>query len=289
VAQNEANRTISVDNNLEFLAKRSDDPVSGACRFLSFYGRQVMRMKRIKASSGAASRRSKTRGLGQPMKQIRTRKVGRPLGGKGGRPPRTPIKPNREWFKELLSHQHMTQAQLAAAINRHSSVLSKSLKGERRMDLDDVVGISNTLGVSPDDVIANLGYSVQPRGVPIVGKVTGEGRVSTVTARKGVLFRALQMPPDAEALVLETEGSKLAAYNGAVVVYMKTSSETPVPPDSIGRLCVVEADDHLVPILGVLKRAPQRNAVLLEVFGTGTEMTVHKLHRASIVLAIFMA
>lgn len=204
--------------------------------------------------------------------------------GVRGRPRKELLTPDIDWFKRKFRSIGLNQKEIAQAIGRHAAVLTRSLKGERRFDLDDVVKLANTLKVPLDEVARRLGYIFEARGTPIVGKVTGDGKVSQVTSRKGGFVATSDFPLDAVAYVAETEGSALAPYHGAT--FVTASGTGPAAPDVIGRLCIVEADDYLVPMLGLLGKAPSRGAVSLTVFGTGETFTLKAVHRASIVLAI---
>jgi hypothetical protein len=167
--------------------------------------------------------------------------------------------------------------------------MTRSLKGERRFDFDDAVALSNLIKQPLDEIAKHLGYKLEPRGVEIVGKITGDGRISTVSGRKGELSEVLGLPGGAQAYIAETRGTPLEAYDGAIVVVAEPAKNVPVPPDAFGRLCIVEADGQMVPLIGTLGKAPQRGSVALSIFGTGEQITLHRLHRAAIVLAITFA
>lgn len=209
------------------------------------------------------------------------------MAGARGRPRKEVLTPDIDWFKRQFRGAGLNQKEIALAIGRHAAVLTRSLKGERRFDLDDVVKLANTLKVPLDEVAKRLGYVFEARGIPIVGKVTGDGKVSQVTSRKGGFIATSDFPLDAVAYVAETEGSPLSPYNGAT--FVTASGAGPAAPDVVGRLCIVEADEHLVPMLGILGKAASRGAVTLTIFGTGETFTLKTVHRASIVLAILFA
>lgn len=206
-----------------------------------------------------------------------------------GRPPAVRSLIDLEWIKSRSRELGLTQADLARALTRDSSMITRSLKGERTFDGTDIAHLASVLQVSTDEIHRRLGHEVAARGVAVAGRVTGDARVSTVAARKGARIRALELPAGCEAYVAETKGTPLAAYDGASFVVAPMDTRHPVPPDAFGRLCIIEADSHLVPMLGTLGKAPARGAVLLTLFGAGETLTVHTVHRASPVLAIYFA
>lgn len=191
-----------------------------------------------------------------------------------------------EWIKQRCAELGLSQADLARALRRDSSMITRSLQGSRTFDGNDIAGLASALRVTTDEVHRRLGHPVPATGVTVAGKITSDARVSTVSARKGGKVRPLDIPPLAEAYVAETKGGPLEPYDKAQFIIAPTDPETPAAPDAFGRLCVVEADDHLTPFLGTLGKAATRGQVLLTLFGTGETLTVHRIHRATPVLAI---
>lgn len=191
------------------------------------------------------------------------------------------------WIVTRCKELGLTQADLARALRRDSSMITRSLQGGRAFDGADIAGLAATLQVSTDEIHRRLGHPVPSRGVVVAGKITGDAKVSTVSARKGALVRSLELPPDAEAYIAETEGTPLEEYHGACFVVAAMDARQPAALEAFGRLCVVEADDLLVPLLGTLGKAPSRAGVRLTLFGTNETMNVKKVHRASPVLAIY--
>lgn len=216
----------------------------------------------------------------------RTKRV---LTGKRKRTPAEPIPVDIDWFRARLKDRNITQRSLAAALKKDAAVLTRILQGKREFEASDVAVIAELLQENTDEVLRRLGAPVVARGVRIAGKITPDGRVSTVSARKGALMHSIDMPANAEALIAETEGGPLGAYNGAAFIYTPTSTDDPAPHECFGRLCIIEADNHLTPLLGTLAKASERGKVTLEVFGSEEKISVSKVHRASAVVAIFLA
>jgi hypothetical protein len=78
----------------------------------------------------------------------------------------------------------------------------------------------------------------------------------------------------------------LGFVNGAAFLYLPASEKMPVAATSLGQLCVIEADDHLNPFLGVLQKGIGRGSSNIVLFGTNETLTVQQVHRASPVIAI---
>lgn len=239
------------------------------------------------AKTDSAARKTKVGKLRKPTKEKQARpatQVGANM--RSGRPKASRPTADFEWIKHRCAELGLTQADLARALRRDSSMITRSLQGSRAFDGNDIAGLASALQVSTDEVHRRLGHPVPSAGVVIVGKITGDAKVSTVSARKGGRVRAIDIPAGAEAYVAETHGSPLEAFAGAHFIAAAVNHDAPVPPDSFGRLCIVEADVHLVPMLGTLGKATQRGHVMLTLFGSGEQITVQHVHRASPVLAI---
>lgn len=203
-----------------------------------------------------------------------------------GRPPKERLKIDSDWFNDRLKARGLSQRAAAQIIGRHASVFTRSLKGTRRFDVDDIVSLRSVLQCSSDDILRRLGYPVESYGVPIIGKITSDGRVSTVTGRKGGTVSIPDMPADARAYVVEADGGTLAAYANAAFIVQEGPAGATIKPEVFGRLCIVEADPHITPVLGVLGKAPQRGAVALTLFQSSEVIQLQKIHRCSEVLAI---
>jgi hypothetical protein len=199
-----------------------------------------------------------------------------------------PVEFDGEWFRARMRELNVSGRQLAAQLQRDPALVSRSLAGERTFDARDVVGLAQILEVSPEEILVRMGFTVGCFGVPIIGRVLGDGRVSTVTPRKGELVANVKTAREARALVVEADKGDFAPYNGAAFVYTPDPA-TPVPVTAFGRLCVVECDEEIVPILAVVGRADSRGRSRLTVFATGEEKTAVKVHSAAPIVKIVMA
>lgn len=240
-----------------------------------------------KAATKAPTATTTTTTPKKKQRTARKTKKGKDVIGGRKKTARPPV--DAAWIVARCKELGLTQADLARALRRDSSMITRSLQGARSFDGSDIAGLAQTLQVSTDEIHRRLGHPVPRRGVIVAGKITGDAKVSTVSARKGATVRNLELPPDAEAYVAETEGTALEPYHGATFVVSAMDARNPAPFEAFGRLCIVEADNNLVPYLGTLSKASTRAAVRLTLFGTGGVVTVREVHRASPVLAIFFA
>jgi hypothetical protein len=156
------------------------------------------------------------------------------------------------------------------------------------MTIDEAILFSELLKQPLHLVLQKAGYrEIKPPTINIVGKITGDATASTVTARRGPFPVAAAFSPDAEAYVAETEGTPLAAYNGAVfVVAEPTGDVSGRLLQAFGRLALIEAEDHKNPLLGVMGKAGARGAMSLALFGINETVALAKPLRALIVHAI---
>lgn len=207
--------------------------------------------------------------------------------GKGGRPPVNRPRPDKEWFDSRIKELGLTQEAIAAELGKDRSVLNRKIAGTRPVDSADVAGLHRVLRVSAREILKRLGYRVAPEGVPVVGKVMGDGRVSPVTSRKGIILDIAGYPHDAHAYVAETDGTPLSAYDGAAFICRAApATGMVVPPEAVGRLAIVEADAYPLPMLGTVHKVLSRGTVAFTVFGTAERMSLQKVHRVECVLAI---
>ena len=208
--------------------------------------------------------------------------------------PRTPAErrtPDTDWFKRKIRASGLEQRALAEKIGKDHTAFSRMVTGKRPWSLSDIVVVANEMGWPVEDLIRHAGYpELQSRGLSIKGKITADAKVSTVTPRKGETTVAVStgFPRGAVAYIGDMEGSALAAYHGAEFIAPGDPANGKVET-ALGRLAIVEADDHLTPLLGVIGKGSHRQTVNLTLFGTGEVLPLKAVHRATVVLAIVFA
>lgn len=211
-----------------------------------------------------------------------------PMQAQRGRPRLEPLSVDRAWFVDQLRRRKLSQGELARMLHKDASTITHVLSGAHRVKLDDAVAIATLLKVDISTVLRKLGYDVEGRSFTIRGAVRESGQITSISARSGSTTR-IDIPPAAtSALICEARSGALAAYDGAMFLYAEADGPgSHFPPDSLGRLCIVEAAEQVVPLLGVLTKGPSRGATYtLHPFGGGESMQLREVFRAMPVLAI---
>ena len=107
---------------------------------------------------------------------MQIRSIGKLLAGSScvtiGRPPMTTLRrtPRHDLLREnLVEHRDrigMTQVELAAALHRPQSLVSRTEQGERRLDVIEFVNWCSALGSQAADVLAELERREPPPSSP---------------------------------------------------------------------------------------------------------------------------
>ena len=191
-----------------------------------------------------------------------------------------------KWFNARRLELGIEQQDIAAAIGRSKSMISRILNGQRTLDAHDVAGLAAILKTSPDEILRRLGIAVSAPGVRVTGTVLADGRISNVSAKVGSEIPMVGVPANSEAVVAASDGPTIATFAGAAFVFVRSGADNPVPPDTFGKLCVIEAEGQVVPVLATMVKTPERGKMTLEVFQTGEKITTPRILRASAVIQI---
>ena len=157
-----------------------------------------------------------------------------------------------------MSDRKMTQRQFAVALGTDPSAVSRMLDGEQSWRPQQCEAAATALGVPLSDVLAHLGIDAAAGSahmVPLIGWVNPRGEVTVVPPATGprTVEAPTGLPDGAVALRTHTAGTGVAFRDGWLTYYVPRSD---VPPDAIGRLCVVETVDGDVAI-----RVPSRGHI----------------------------
>ncbi len=205
-----------------------------------------------------------------------------------GRPKNEPLKIDRDWFQAQMKERHLTQRAVAEILGRSPEVLTRQLQGKQTLTPKDVAKLADLFECSSSEVLARLGVPVTEEGVTIAGKILNNGRVSSVFARKGGTVPVMEFPKEAQALIVDAETGPLAPYNDAAFIVLPPTGGDASTVANFGRLCVVEADEHVTPLVGTLGKGSDRGTISLEVFGVGEKIKISKVHSVSPVIAILL-
>lgn len=227
-------------------------------------------------------RRSTRRGTQPEPKEMQAQR---------GRPRLEPLSVDRQWFVEQLRRRKLSQSELARLLHKDSSTITHILTGAHRIKLDDAVSVAGILRTDIATVLRKLGYDVSSHNATIRGAVKGNGQITAISPRSGSAMSVTVPPAATSALICEARTDPMAAYDGAVFLYAEAEGPgSYVPPDAIGRLCIVEAADQVVPLLGVLSKGPARTSPFtLHPLGGGDAIPLRDIYRAMPVLAIHFA
>lgn len=154
---------------------------------------------------------------------------------------------NKSWFVTALRDAERTQADLAGLLEISPSQISKLFKGERRVQLDEVVAIANflhkpirevliNLGVPLDDSVGGAGASTKQ--IPIIGKIELDGTL-TIDLKKTdhrKVDAPGRVPPGTAAVVVPASVADSALSIAGLYFFVIPDA---IDPGAIGRLAVV--------------------------------------------------
>ncbi|WP_292598543.1 helix-turn-helix domain-containing protein [Mesorhizobium sp.] len=96
-----------------------------------------------------------------------------------GKAPKRKVDVDKAWFESRMKEHNLTVRSMAGRMNMHYSALSRTLNGERRMQVDEIRKIAEILGRSESEVMAHLGSSREGANLAQRGPRSGfmEGQV----------------------------------------------------------------------------------------------------------------
>lgn len=192
--------------------------------------------------------------------------------------------PDAEWFKARIGRLGLTQTAVAAKIGVRKETMGRMLTGARPADGSDVAALAAVLQSSPSEILRRLGHPVSG-GLTISGRVLEDGHVSQVVDADAGHVNVGDYPVDVVALLVEAPVGPLSPWDGAVLVYLPNQSRA-VGPEFVGRICIIEDASRPLPIVGCIQPATGAQPNRIRVFGTGEEIPVRRLVRASPVLGV---
>lgn len=221
-------------------------------------------------SDSASTRKSSGRKPSGVHKQAAARKRVKKKTPSRGRPARTPARielaenkgrpanqvrnVDSDWIQKRLRSQHKSQRMLAAAWGgKSASIVTRVLRDNRRMSLDEFMTLCEFLKVSPQELLPRLGYEAQDDSatVTVAGAVTEGARVTFVSTSTGRRMPIPRAPNGLKALLIEEGDGAIRAYKDSIILYRQVEPEAPLLFD---RMCVIEVIGEVVPIVGVLSK-----------------------------------
>lgn len=221
----------------------------------------------------------------KPDTRGKSRTVPRKKAGNGE--PKKLMKVDKDWFESRMKAVGCRNfAQLGRELGIERALVTRSLSGERVFTPKDVVALAKLFRTTTDEVFLRIGYNIPKRGVPIIGVVRDDGRVSTVTAKKGDVFELAQPPDGAQAIVGEMTSAVMAGYDGATFI------SVPAPKGvqaAAGQLCLVEIEGHITPYIGKIVKGSTRVKPALEVLGSGQRIELDRVNAINPIALIYFA
>lgn len=141
-----------------------------------------------------------------------------------------------KWFKDRLADKGISLRKLATSLSINHTFLSKSFRGERRLQPQEAADVARILGVPFQDVIERAGVELPKEpgtAVTIVGTVNSVGEISNAVKGPRRAERPVRAPDDTAALRIAAPGS---ALDGWIAYYVPSVR---IEPEAVGRLSVV--------------------------------------------------
>lgn len=194
-----------------------------------------------------------------------------------------------QWFKDRLADKDLSQRGYGKLVGMEPGAVTRMLSGFRGMTPDDAVAFASITGTHLDEVLRRAGVEPPPQDakgtVPVVGVVNDQGIIESkgVTAPKRVT-RPPECPAEAVALRYRAPESASAMMDGWLFYYAGAER---VPPEAIGRVCVLQLANKGPAMLGTLRRGYAAGTYSVRPWALGGEVLENVLvERASPVLWI---
>lgn len=201
---------------------------------------------------------------------------------------------DKKWFLSRLEDQRLSVRGLARQLGVDASAVSRTLSGQRKMQMDEAKQIAHFLRVPVSDVMKHAGVSIDLDGLPtrvMLAAIIGEdGRLERMKEPaplpQSVIDKAqaaISKAGNGQVIAAQIRASTgpLAIWDDAVVLFKPTES---VDPAAIGTLAICRSRDTGLQCMVKLLRARKTGeATVQKASGEQTEVT---LDTASPIIAI---
>lgn len=180
---------------------------------------------------------------------------------------------NTQWFRDRLADKRISQRQFAKLLGVEPAAVTRMFTGFRRMSTDEAAYFASFVGATLDEVLRNMG--VQPPAhdakgtVPVVGTVNDQGVIDKGTGGPKRVPRPPECPGDCVALRYRAPESASAMMDGWLFYYAGAER---VPPEAVGRLCVIQLANKGPAMLGVLRRGYEAGRFVVRPWAAGEEL-----------------
>jgi len=133
-----------------------------------------------------------------------------------------------QWFVDRLAERRLSQRGMAKLMGLDSGALSLTLRGKRKMTLEEAAQIAVLLQRSTEEVLEAAGIPINTaRQVPIIGVEQADGTVVLHPEGTHDMIEAPpSLPSDAVAIQLRTAGTDRSMYDGWLL-YLSERQHTP--------------------------------------------------------------
>jgi transcriptional regulator with XRE-family HTH domain len=146
---------------------------------------------------------------------------------------------NADWFRQQLALRRLSQRKLARFLELDPSAITLTLKGKRRMQLDEASRIAVFLGVPVEQVLKNAGLALeqnQPRLVALYGAVNRDSQIEFFDDQTTV-----EVPPALPSAVVAVVVMNHDSLIHRALAYFLL--EDSINPGAIGRLSIARLRD----------------------------------------------
>lgn len=176
---------------------------------------------------------------------------------------------DREWFDAQMRRVGVSMSKLSEEIieTGHPSLLGRTLRGERELQIGELVALAKALKVSVNDVVRRLGYPPPRTKCSVAGVINSRGRIEPVQQERTTDL-PLDIAGEIAALEVAEAYTPPGIHSGATLYY---SPSDDVRPDAFFRLSVISLGDQPHALAGVLQRG-RLGAVRVSPLGGGGEL-----------------
>ena len=159
---------------------------------------------------------------------------------------------DRQWFEAQMRRVGTSATKLSEEIieTGHPSLLGRSLRGERELQIGELVALAKALRVTVNDVVRRLGYPPPRTKCSVVGVLNSRGRIEPAETPR-TTDMPLDVSGDMSALEVAEGYTPPGIHSGATLYYVPSDN---VRPDAFFRLSVIKLQDQQHELVGVLQR-----------------------------------
>ena len=147
---------------------------------------------------------------------------------------------DKEWFFSRLEDQRMSVRGLARQLGIDASAVSRTLSGQRKMQMEEAKQIAHFLRVSVSEVMKHAGVSIDLDGLPT------RVMLAAIIGADGRLERMMEPSPLPQSVIDKAQAAILKAGNGQVIAAQIRASTGPLAiwDDAVVLFMPTDTVDH---------------------------------------------